>query len=100
MNNMVRWNLPELMSAIQSLEQQRSQLEREQAQMQAQNTRVGTNWQSSAGNIYRGRLNEDMQALNTILNDLRNRISQLRRVHSIYSDAENRIRGSVARLPR
>ena len=100
MNNMVRWNLPELMNAIQSLENQHNQLERERTQMQTQNTRVGANWQSSAGNMYRGRLNEDMQALNDILRDLQNRISQLRRVHGFYSDAENRIRSSVARLPR
>ena len=100
MNNMVRWNLPELMGAIQSLEQQRSQLEREQTQMRAQNARVGTNWQSSAGRLYQGRLTEDMRVLDAVLNDLRNRIAQLRRVHAIYSDAENRVRNSASRLPR
>ena len=100
MNNIVRWNLQDLMSAIQSLEDQRGRIENEIVRMREQHVRVSNNWRSSAGNIYRGRLNDDLQTLNNILRDLQARITQLRRVHGIYENAENRIRSALSRLPR
>ena len=92
MANMVHWNLQELGSAINALENRREHLSQGREHMRAQQARVGHNWQSPAGRQYQKRLQEDMALLNDILGHLHSRIESLRRVQQIYTDAESTIR--------
>ena len=100
MAGMVRWNLQELGSAINALEQEHSRLTQERTNMQTQQDRVGVSWQSQAGTQYQNRLSEDMTLLQNILQDLQGRIATLRRVNQYYSNAETSIRSAAGNLPR
>ena len=100
MNNMVRWNLQELNTALSALRQEHSRLSNQRTQLNVQRNNINTNWQSPAGRQFQTRLQQDLASLDRILALLSARIQSLTRLSNFYNQGEQAIANAVLRLPR
>ncbi len=93
-----KWDIDKIQDLINKLSSQKSQLEADSKNISSLKGDVETSWQSVAGTNYSGSLNVNEQDITNIISRLDDTISKLRKVRSIYSNAESEISGEVRSL--